>query len=123
MFLWMPGRAAGQLGMQRCSSGMHRGSGSGQLAKVKSPPPFPAPAPTPTAPGLQAVTDKLKGMGSELLMATTRQGDLHLLVHTTGEQRARPLGQRPANGGAAIACTSDPAHLPASKAYVFKRWL
>ncbi|PRW59440.1 DNA damage checkpoint isoform A [Chlorella sorokiniana] len=32
----------------------------------------------------QALTDKLKGMSSELLFATTRHGDLHLQVHTTG---------------------------------------
>ncbi|KAL4425766.1 hypothetical protein ABPG75_009782 [Micractinium tetrahymenae] len=33
---------------------------------------------------IQALTDKLKGMGSELVMATTRHGDLHLQVHTSG---------------------------------------
>lgn len=34
---------------------------------------------------MQALTDKLKGMSTELLFATTRHGDLHLQVHTTGE--------------------------------------
>ncbi|KAL4859888.1 hypothetical protein ACK3TF_000143 [Chlorella vulgaris] len=33
---------------------------------------------------IQALTDKLKGMSNELLMATTKHGDLHLEVHTTG---------------------------------------
>jgi hypothetical protein len=32
----------------------------------------------------QALTDKMKGMSSELLMATTKHGDLHLQVHTAG---------------------------------------
>lgn len=54
--------------------------------------------PPPPAPGLlplslphimQALTDKLKGMSTELLFATTRHGDLHLQVHTAGE-RALP---------------------------------
>ena len=39
--------------------------------------------PTP----LQALADKLKGMSSELLLGTTRHGDLHLLVNTSGAVR------------------------------------
>ena len=114
MCVFFCGCQAGQLGMQHCSSGMHRGSGPGQLAQSQLPLPLPAPAPTPTALGLQAVTDKLKGMGSELLMATTRQGDLHLLVHTTGEHRARPVGWRPAPfRGCDCRASQDPARLSA----------
>lgn len=47
--------------------------------------------PHAAAPGdsiLQALTDKLKGMASEVGMATTRHGDLHLKVHTSGELQA-----------------------------------
>ncbi|EFN57453.1 hypothetical protein CHLNCDRAFT_142941 [Chlorella variabilis] len=32
----------------------------------------------------EALADKMKGMSSELLMVTTRHGDLHLQVHTAG---------------------------------------
>lgn len=41
---------------------------------------------------LQALTDKLKGMASEVVMATTRHGDLHLQVHTSGEHWVAECG-------------------------------
>ena len=64
------------------------------------PPPRPqalaCPHASPHSAPLQALTDKLKGMSSELLFATTRHGDLHLQVHTTGEHAAQQpwLGAR-----------------------------
>lgn len=49
---------------------------------------------------IQAVVDKLKGMSSEVLVATTKHGDLHLQVHNTGVDfgtEVRGLSVLPAN--------------------------